>query len=172
MQSLLRNQASVRGIILCLTHRKVLLQPGEEIAEEVSIRATSAGTKLLMVTFSHSNTSRIVSRIFHKVSVTEWKLKVCPHYNFERKKSRIIFLQTNIKGLRWICGLLDKLWTQNEFYLNCQIRDGLHWTLGNSWYRISLLSFLLQLCTLLMIWHLFFWYIIMYLYSAVCLMYM
>ncbi|XP_011619994.2 protein-glutamine gamma-glutamyltransferase 5-like isoform X2 [Takifugu rubripes] len=51
--------------------RKLLLQPGEEIGEEVSIRATSPGTKLLMATFSHSNTSRIVSRIFHKVSVTE-----------------------------------------------------------------------------------------------------
>lgn len=71
MWSLLNNHNSMRGIILCLTHRKVLLQPGEEIAEEVSIMATSPGTKLLMATFSHSNTSRIVSRIFHKVSVTD-----------------------------------------------------------------------------------------------------
>lgn len=57
------------GIFLSRPHRRLLLQPGEEIAEEVSIMATSPGTKLIMATFSHSNTSRIVSRIFHKVSV-------------------------------------------------------------------------------------------------------
>ncbi|XP_075951458.1 protein-glutamine gamma-glutamyltransferase 5-like [Anarhichas minor] len=50
--------------------RMVLLQPGEKIEKTVTIVATSAGTKLLMATFSHSNSTKVVSRSFHKVSVT------------------------------------------------------------------------------------------------------
>ncbi|KAM9855182.1 LOW QUALITY PROTEIN: protein-glutamine gamma-glutamyltransferase 2-like [Aulostomus maculatus] len=49
--------------------RLVLLQPGEKIEKKVSVMATSPGTKLLMATFSHSNSSSILSRSFHKVSV-------------------------------------------------------------------------------------------------------
>ncbi|XP_059190223.1 protein-glutamine gamma-glutamyltransferase 5-like isoform X2 [Centropristis striata] len=51
--------------------RLVLLQPGAKIEKTVSIMATSPGTKLLMATFSHSNSSSIVSRSFHKVSVMD-----------------------------------------------------------------------------------------------------
>lgn len=50
--------------------RLVFLQPGEKIEKTVSIMATSPGTKLLMATFSHSQSPSIVSRNFHKVSVT------------------------------------------------------------------------------------------------------
>ncbi|XP_049438018.1 protein-glutamine gamma-glutamyltransferase 5-like isoform X3 [Epinephelus fuscoguttatus] len=49
--------------------RLILLQPGERIEKTVSIMATSPGTKLLMATFSHSQSPSIVSRRFHKVSV-------------------------------------------------------------------------------------------------------
>ncbi|KAK9515699.1 hypothetical protein VZT92_026325 [Zoarces viviparus] len=50
--------------------RMVLLQPEEKIKKTVTIVATSAGTKLLMATFSHSNSTKVISRSFHKVSVT------------------------------------------------------------------------------------------------------
>ncbi|XP_069550242.1 protein-glutamine gamma-glutamyltransferase 5-like [Brachyistius frenatus] len=50
--------------------RMVLLQPGEKIEKTVSIMATSPGTKLLMATFSYSNSPNIVSRSYHTVSVT------------------------------------------------------------------------------------------------------
>ncbi|XP_028266555.1 protein-glutamine gamma-glutamyltransferase 5-like [Parambassis ranga] len=50
--------------------RLVSLQPGEKIEIDVSIMAASPGTKLLMATFSHSNSSSVISRTFHKVSVT------------------------------------------------------------------------------------------------------
>ncbi|XP_070694981.1 protein-glutamine gamma-glutamyltransferase 2-like [Pempheris klunzingeri] len=50
--------------------RLVVLQPGEKIEKMVSVMATSPGTKLLMATFSHSNSPAIISRSFHKVSVT------------------------------------------------------------------------------------------------------
>ncbi|XP_047458190.1 protein-glutamine gamma-glutamyltransferase 5-like isoform X4 [Mugil cephalus] len=50
--------------------RLVLLQPGEKIEKKVSIVASSPGTKLLLATFSHSKCPTIVSRSFHKVSVT------------------------------------------------------------------------------------------------------
>ncbi|KAM6930115.1 protein-glutamine gamma-glutamyltransferase 5-like [Lycodopsis pacificus] len=50
--------------------RMVLLQPGEKIEKTVTIVATSAGTKLLMATFSHSNSTKVISRSLHKVSVT------------------------------------------------------------------------------------------------------
>ncbi|XP_044067999.1 protein-glutamine gamma-glutamyltransferase 5-like isoform X2 [Siniperca chuatsi] len=49
--------------------RLVLLQPGEKIENKVAIMATSPGTKLLIATFSHSNSPSIVSRSFHKVFV-------------------------------------------------------------------------------------------------------
>ncbi|XP_071331573.1 protein-glutamine gamma-glutamyltransferase E-like isoform X2 [Trachinotus anak] len=47
-----------------------LLKPGEKIEKQVSIMASSPGTKVLMATFSHSNSPNVVSRSFHKVSVT------------------------------------------------------------------------------------------------------
>ncbi|XP_008291944.1 protein-glutamine gamma-glutamyltransferase 5-like [Stegastes partitus] len=50
--------------------RLVLLQPGEKIEKTVSIMASSPGTKLLMATFSHSNSPHVVCRSFHRVSVT------------------------------------------------------------------------------------------------------
>nr|XP_046253906.1 protein-glutamine gamma-glutamyltransferase 2-like isoform X2 [Scatophagus argus] len=49
--------------------RLTLLQPGDKIEKEVTIMATSPGTKLLMASFSHSHSPRIVSRSFHTVSV-------------------------------------------------------------------------------------------------------
>ncbi|XP_054464590.1 protein-glutamine gamma-glutamyltransferase 5-like [Anoplopoma fimbria] len=49
--------------------RLVLLQPGEKIEKTVTIVASSAGTKVLMATFSHSNSPGVVSRSFRKVSV-------------------------------------------------------------------------------------------------------
>lgn len=51
--------------------RLVLLQPGDKIEKTVSIMATSPGTKLLTATFTHSSSRRsVISRSFHKVSVT------------------------------------------------------------------------------------------------------
>lgn len=47
----------------------VVLQPGDRIEKKVSIMATSPGTKLLMATFSHSSSHRMVSRGFHKVLI-------------------------------------------------------------------------------------------------------
>ncbi|XP_041858874.1 protein-glutamine gamma-glutamyltransferase 5-like isoform X2 [Melanotaenia boesemani] len=47
-----------------------LLQPGKKIEKKVSIMATSPGTKLLVATLSHSNSSVIVSRSYQKVSIT------------------------------------------------------------------------------------------------------
>uniref|UniRef100_A0A3B4Y6T0 Protein-glutamine gamma-glutamyltransferase 5-like n=1 Tax=Seriola lalandi dorsalis TaxID=1841481 RepID=A0A3B4Y6T0_SERLL len=47
-----------------------LLKPGEKIEKQVSIMASSPGTKLLMAKFSHSNSPNAVSRTFHKVTVT------------------------------------------------------------------------------------------------------
>uniref|UniRef100_A0A3B4ZQM6 Protein-glutamine gamma-glutamyltransferase 5-like n=1 Tax=Stegastes partitus TaxID=144197 RepID=A0A3B4ZQM6_9TELE len=44
--------------------------PGEKIEKTVSIMASSPGTKLLMATFSHSNSPHVVCRSFHRVSVT------------------------------------------------------------------------------------------------------
>ncbi|XP_028439713.1 protein-glutamine gamma-glutamyltransferase 5 [Perca flavescens] len=49
--------------------RMISLQPNEKIEKTVSIMATSPGTKLLMATLSHSNSTNMVSRSFHKVSV-------------------------------------------------------------------------------------------------------
>ncbi|KAM4610653.1 protein-glutamine gamma-glutamyltransferase 2-like [Polymixia lowei] len=50
--------------------RAVLLQPGQTIEKEVSIMAASAGTKLLMASLCHSNSSYVMARSFHRVSVT------------------------------------------------------------------------------------------------------
>ncbi|XP_062419229.1 protein-glutamine gamma-glutamyltransferase 5-like [Pungitius pungitius] len=50
--------------------RLLLMQPEEKIEKAVTIVASLAGTKLLMATFSQSSSSRVVSRSFHKVSVT------------------------------------------------------------------------------------------------------
>ncbi|KAM3618093.1 uncharacterized protein V6R79_015328 [Siganus canaliculatus] len=47
------------------------LQPGDKIEKRVVIMASSPGTKLLMATFSHSGSPDVMSRCFHKVSVTE-----------------------------------------------------------------------------------------------------
>ncbi|XP_060914093.1 protein-glutamine gamma-glutamyltransferase 5-like isoform X2 [Labrus mixtus] len=47
----------------------VFLKPGEKIEKQVSIVASSPGTKVLMATFSHSNSPGVVSRNFHRVSV-------------------------------------------------------------------------------------------------------
>ncbi|XP_041654555.1 protein-glutamine gamma-glutamyltransferase 2-like [Cheilinus undulatus] len=49
--------------------RLALLKPGEKIEKQVSIEASSPGTKVLMATFSHSDCPSVVSRCFHKVSV-------------------------------------------------------------------------------------------------------
>ncbi|XP_078477662.1 protein-glutamine gamma-glutamyltransferase 2-like, partial [Lampetra planeri] len=46
--------------------RLALLQPDEKIEKRVSLTATSSGTKLLMATFSHSNSPSVMSRSFHK----------------------------------------------------------------------------------------------------------
>ncbi|XP_037540307.1 protein-glutamine gamma-glutamyltransferase 5 [Nematolebias whitei] len=48
----------------------LLLKPGENIKKTVSIMATSPGTKVLKATLSHSSSSIMVSRSFHKVSVS------------------------------------------------------------------------------------------------------
>uniref|UniRef100_UPI0037E761C7 protein-glutamine gamma-glutamyltransferase 5-like isoform X2 n=1 Tax=Semicossyphus pulcher TaxID=241346 RepID=UPI0037E761C7 len=45
------------------------LQHGDKIQKQVSIEASSPGTKVLMATFSHSKCPNVVSRCFHKVSV-------------------------------------------------------------------------------------------------------
>uniref|UniRef100_G3NLL8 Transglutaminase-like domain-containing protein n=1 Tax=Gasterosteus aculeatus aculeatus TaxID=481459 RepID=G3NLL8_GASAC len=42
----------------------------EKLVKTVTIAASSAGTKLLMATFSHSSSAGVVSRSFHKVYVT------------------------------------------------------------------------------------------------------
>ncbi|XP_056279638.1 protein-glutamine gamma-glutamyltransferase 5-like [Pseudoliparis swirei] len=49
--------------------RLVHLQPDQKIEKTVTIVAASAGTKLLMATFSHSSSPGVVSRSFRKVSV-------------------------------------------------------------------------------------------------------
>uniref|UniRef100_A0A3Q3FPC3 Protein-glutamine gamma-glutamyltransferase 2-like n=1 Tax=Labrus bergylta TaxID=56723 RepID=A0A3Q3FPC3_9LABR len=49
--------------------RLVFLKPGEKIEKQMSIVASSPGTKVLMATFSHSNSPSVVSRSFHRVSV-------------------------------------------------------------------------------------------------------
>ncbi|GAA6223531.1 protein-glutamine gamma-glutamyltransferase 2-like [Lates japonicus] len=49
--------------------RLPLLQPGKKIEKRMSIMATSLGTKVLMATFSHSNSPAVISRSLHKVSV-------------------------------------------------------------------------------------------------------
>ncbi|XP_041654421.1 protein-glutamine gamma-glutamyltransferase 2-like isoform X2 [Cheilinus undulatus] len=49
--------------------RLALLKPGEKIEKQVSIEASSPGTKVLMATFSHSDCPSVVSRCYHKVSV-------------------------------------------------------------------------------------------------------
>ncbi|XP_068454210.1 protein-glutamine gamma-glutamyltransferase 2-like [Clinocottus analis] len=49
--------------------RLVHLQPDKTIEKTVTIVATSAGTKLLMATFSHGSSPGVVSRSFCKVSV-------------------------------------------------------------------------------------------------------
>ncbi|XP_053705506.1 protein-glutamine gamma-glutamyltransferase E-like [Synchiropus splendidus] len=51
--------------------RMLLLQPSDVIAKKVSITPSSPGTKLLMATFSHGKSPSVVSRCFHKVSVTD-----------------------------------------------------------------------------------------------------
>ncbi|KAM6924926.1 protein-glutamine gamma-glutamyltransferase 2-like [Xenentodon cancila] len=50
--------------------RLASLEPGMKMEKKVSIMATSPGTKLLVATLTHSNNSNIVSRCYHKVSVT------------------------------------------------------------------------------------------------------
>nr|XP_057940072.1 protein-glutamine gamma-glutamyltransferase 5-like [Doryrhamphus excisus] len=50
--------------------RMSLLQPDEKIEKKVVIMASTPGTKMLSATFSHSNSPNMVSRSFHKVSVT------------------------------------------------------------------------------------------------------
>ncbi|XP_027144525.1 protein-glutamine gamma-glutamyltransferase 2 isoform X2 [Larimichthys crocea] len=50
--------------------RLAVLQPGDKIEKKVSIMANSPGTKVLMATFSHSNSPSVVCRGFQKVSVT------------------------------------------------------------------------------------------------------
>ncbi|KAM8754192.1 protein-glutamine gamma-glutamyltransferase E-like [Acanthopagrus schlegelii] len=50
--------------------RLTLMQPGDKIEKKVSITATSPGTKVLIATFSHRNSPSVVSRCFHKVSIT------------------------------------------------------------------------------------------------------
>ncbi|XP_034447635.1 protein-glutamine gamma-glutamyltransferase 5-like [Hippoglossus hippoglossus] len=47
------------------------LKQGEKMEKTVSIMASSPGTKVLMATFSHSNSPNVVSRSFHKVSIIE-----------------------------------------------------------------------------------------------------
>lgn len=62
---------------LSLSPRLTLMQPGDKIEKNVSITATSPGTKVLIATFSHRNSPSVVSRCFHKVSITrEWHWKV------------------------------------------------------------------------------------------------
>ncbi|XP_041654427.1 protein-glutamine gamma-glutamyltransferase 2-like isoform X2 [Cheilinus undulatus] len=53
--------------------RLALLKPGEKIEKQVSIMASSPGTKILTATFSHSDCPSVVSRSFHKVSVKNEK---------------------------------------------------------------------------------------------------
>ncbi|XP_040908170.1 protein-glutamine gamma-glutamyltransferase E-like [Toxotes jaculatrix] len=50
--------------------RLALLKQGEKIEQKVTIMAASPGTKVLMATFSHSDSPAVISRSFHKVSVT------------------------------------------------------------------------------------------------------
>ncbi|XP_054655733.1 protein-glutamine gamma-glutamyltransferase 5-like isoform X2 [Dunckerocampus dactyliophorus] len=50
--------------------RMSLLHPDEKIEKKVVIMASTQGTKLLSASFSHSNSPNLVSRSFHKVSVT------------------------------------------------------------------------------------------------------
>ncbi|XP_061758736.1 protein-glutamine gamma-glutamyltransferase 5-like isoform X4 [Nerophis ophidion] len=50
--------------------RLSVLQPGEKMEKRVSIMASTKGTKLLAATLSHGNSSKVLSRSFHKVSVT------------------------------------------------------------------------------------------------------
>ncbi|KAG7239830.1 hypothetical protein INR49_030542 [Caranx melampygus] len=47
-----------------------LLKPGEKIEKQVSIMASSPGTKVLKATFSQRGKKNTVSRTFHKVSVS------------------------------------------------------------------------------------------------------
>uniref|UniRef100_A0AAV2LWM6 protein-glutamine gamma-glutamyltransferase n=1 Tax=Knipowitschia caucasica TaxID=637954 RepID=A0AAV2LWM6_KNICA len=49
--------------------RLTLLQPGEVIESSVSIMASSAGTKVLQGTFSHSHSLGVTARSFHTISV-------------------------------------------------------------------------------------------------------
>ncbi|XP_051915729.1 protein-glutamine gamma-glutamyltransferase 5-like isoform X1 [Hippocampus zosterae] len=50
--------------------RLTVLHPDEKIEKKVAIMASTSGTKLLSASFSHSSSSNVVSRTFHKVSVT------------------------------------------------------------------------------------------------------
>ncbi|XP_061590885.1 protein-glutamine gamma-glutamyltransferase 5-like [Cololabis saira] len=50
--------------------RLAFLEPGRKMEKTVSILATTPGTKLLVATLTHGNGSKVVSRSFHKVSVT------------------------------------------------------------------------------------------------------
>ncbi|XP_019944411.2 protein-glutamine gamma-glutamyltransferase 2-like [Paralichthys olivaceus] len=46
------------------------LNQGKKIEKTVSIMASSLGTKILMATFSHSNSPTVMSRSYHKVTIT------------------------------------------------------------------------------------------------------
>uniref|UniRef100_A0A3B4YB39 protein-glutamine gamma-glutamyltransferase n=1 Tax=Seriola lalandi dorsalis TaxID=1841481 RepID=A0A3B4YB39_SERLL len=64
---------ALRGAVLTVEGSGLLKgkhEPGEKIEKQVSIMASSPGTKLLMAKFSHSNSPNAVSRTFHKVTVT------------------------------------------------------------------------------------------------------
>ncbi|XP_037099763.1 protein-glutamine gamma-glutamyltransferase 5-like isoform X2 [Syngnathus acus] len=50
--------------------RLTVLQPDEKIEKKVTIVASTLGTKMLSASFSHSSSSSVVSRCFHKVTVT------------------------------------------------------------------------------------------------------
>ncbi|XP_077371127.1 protein-glutamine gamma-glutamyltransferase 5-like isoform X2 [Festucalex cinctus] len=50
--------------------RLTILHPDEKIEKKVTIMASTPGTKLLSASFSHSSSPSVVSRSFHKVSVT------------------------------------------------------------------------------------------------------
>nr|XP_061802171.1 protein-glutamine gamma-glutamyltransferase 5-like [Nerophis lumbriciformis] len=50
--------------------RLTVLRPDETIEKKVAIMASSLGTKLLSASFSHRDSSSVISRSFHKVFVT------------------------------------------------------------------------------------------------------
>ncbi|KAM9829210.1 protein-glutamine gamma-glutamyltransferase 5-like [Syngnathus typhle] len=50
--------------------RLTVLQPDEKIEKKVTIIASTLGTKVLSASFSHCSSSSVLSRCFHKVTVT------------------------------------------------------------------------------------------------------